>query len=219
MPRLAPKISVFLAMPFHRSGSPFSQAIESISGELGLEIDEIKNYAGTAQTIREALQAALERADVIVADVTNANPNVLWEIGYAEALKKPVVLAAEDSEQVPFDLRLHRLVLYSASSSIQNIAVRLNAAILLALSSIGDNSRSPLAPAKKRDKVFISYSHRDSEYLDRILVHLRPLERAGVVDQWSDTKLRAGDRWKEQIRLALSATRVAILLISADFLA
>ncbi len=70
-----------------------------------------------------------------------------------------------------------------------------------------------------RTKVFISYSHKDEKWLERLQVHLKPLERAGLVDRWDDTRIGAGDAWHDEIRQALDATRVAVLLISADFLA
>jgi hypothetical protein len=71
----------------------------------------------------------------------------------------------------------------------------------------------------KRRSVFISYSHRDQRWLARLQVHLRPLERRFDVQVWDDTKIEAGDLWREQIAQALASTRVAILLISADFIA
>lgn len=71
----------------------------------------------------------------------------------------------------------------------------------------------------KGKHVFVSYSHRDKEYLDRLLIHLKPLERKGLIDPWVDTRLLAGDRWKKEIDKALKQARVAILLVSADFLA
>ena len=52
-----------------------------------------------------------------------------------------------------------------------------------------------------------------------MLVHLRPVERAGAINLWSDTKLRAGDRWREEIQKAINEAKVAVLLVSADFLA
>jgi len=55
--------------------------------------------------------------------------------------------------------------------------------------------------------------------LNRILVHLKPLERNGLIDLWSDKKIKVGDKWKERITEALLSASVAILLISADFLA
>ncbi|MFO1429479.1 MAG: TIR domain-containing protein [Candidatus Competibacteraceae bacterium] len=70
-----------------------------------------------------------------------------------------------------------------------------------------------------RHKVFISYSHRDSQWLERLQVHLKPLERKGLVERWDDTRIAPGSNWQEEIRQALAATKVAVLLISADFLA
>ena len=68
-------------------------------------------------------------------------------------------------------------------------------------------------------RLFISYSHLDTDCLTRLLVHLRPLERQGLVDCWSDRKIRAGDKWKSQLTANLDSAAVAILLVSADFLA
>jgi hypothetical protein len=67
--------------------------------------------------------------------------------------------------------------------------------------------------------VFISYSHQDREWLDRLRVHLKPLERNGTLGVWDDTRIAAGQAWHGEIRQALEAAAVAVLLISADFLA
>lgn len=81
----------------------------------------------------------------------------------------------------------------------------------------------PLIESKRKvprgKKIFISYSHKDSEYMDRIMVHLNPLQRQGVIEPWVDTQLLAGDKWKSEIAKSLNAAKAAILLISADFLA
>ncbi len=70
-----------------------------------------------------------------------------------------------------------------------------------------------------RTKVFISYSHKDRPWLDRLQVFLRPLERDGLIERWDDTRIRAGDGWRDEIRRAIASARVVVLLISADFLA
>lgn len=70
----------------------------------------------------------------------------------------------------------------------------------------------------KRTKVFISYSHEDKSWLERLRVHLGPLQREGILDFWDDTRIRTGEKWKDKITEALKSARVAVLLVSADFL-
>jgi hypothetical protein len=77
-----------------------------------------------------------------------------------------------------------------------------------------------MAPSPStRTKVFISYSHADKEWLDRLKRHLKPLVREGNLDCWDDTHIRPGDDWKQEIQNALDTAKVAVLLISADFFA
>jgi internalin A len=70
-----------------------------------------------------------------------------------------------------------------------------------------------------RTKVFISYSHHDREWLTRLQKHLKTLENEGIdVDVWDDTRIKAGDKWKREIKRALDEAKIAVLLISTDFL-
>jgi TIR domain len=74
-------------------------------------------------------------------------------------------------------------------------------------------------PSPNLLKIFISYSHQDCKYLERLLVHLVTLERDGLIDIWSDTKIVPGSNWREEISQAIDPAKVAVLLVSADFLA
>lgn len=74
---------------------------------------------------------------------------------------------------------------------------------------------------KKNEKLrlFISYSHMDKDCLSRLMVHLKPIERKGSIECWSDKKLVPGEKWQPKIEKILEESTAAILLISADFLA
>jgi TIR domain len=70
---------------------------------------------------------------------------------------------------------------------------------------------------KKQPRVFLSYSHTDRQWADRLLIHLRAI--ADEVEVWSDSEIQPGVDWDTAIAQAISTADVAILLVSADYLA
>jgi ActR/RegA family two-component response regulator len=66
--------------------------------------------------------------------------------------------------------------------------------------------------------IFVSYSHRDSEEKDRLLSYLRVLQNIGLTDPWSDERIAAGSNWFEEISQAVNQARVAILLVTVNYL-
>jgi len=72
--------------------------------------------------------------------------------------------------------------------------------------------------APQRDQVFISYSRDDEEWLRRLQVFLTPAFRAGRLKFWDDTNIRMGDSWRAEIQAAIDRARVAVLLVSPNFL-
>jgi hypothetical protein len=70
-----------------------------------------------------------------------------------------------------------------------------------------------------RCSVFNSYSHKDKKFAEQLLTHLKPLERTIGVEAWSDVQIRPGDKWLEKIKTALAEAKVAVMLVTKDFLA
>lgn len=67
-------------------------------------------------------------------------------------------------------------------------------------------------------RVFISYSHKDEVWKDRLVTHLGVLQKQGLLDIWVDTRIHAGDDWYPEIQKAMDSASVAILMVSANFL-
>lgn len=139
------------------------------------------------------------------------------------------VITNDDLENKAFQFGIEGFEFHRNHWAIKNIDLlssleRLNLANegqLLAFSSEFPDYK-PANEADDTEKipsVFVSYAHVDKKFLNRIQVHLKPIERSFDLQLWADTNLNAGDDWKAKIEAAMSKCSAAILIVSADFLA
>ncbi len=102
----------FVIMPFSTSVSCrdvqwtdiFSNTIKPAVEEAGFGYACERSEALHGNIIEDILDR-LNRADLIVADLTDKNPNVFYELGVRHALRGSTILIAQDLDDVPFDLR------------------------------------------------------------------------------------------------------------------
>jgi hypothetical protein len=83
----------------------------------------------------------------------------------------------------------------------------------------GDNQPTVDSRKTQRPVLFISYSRKDRAFLERLWIHLRPLEVHYRLQRWDDSRIEPGDIWMDEIQKALEIASVALLLVSPDFLA
>jgi hypothetical protein len=67
-------------------------------------------------------------------------------------------------------------------------------------------------------EVFISYSHKDSESFNLLLTHLRPVLRSTRIFVWPETRISGGAIWRDEMARDLYRARVAVLMVSPNFL-
>jgi hypothetical protein len=76
----------------------------------------------------------------------------------------------------------------------------------------------PQSPGQGKKRVFISYSHQDRPYLERLTTHLKGYMLKDTVDIWDDMKILLGTDWTKEIKRALAQAKVAVLLVSNHYL-
>ena len=74
-------------------------------------------------------------------------------------------------------------------------------------------------PVAAGNQIFISYSHKDHKWRDTLEMHLKPFLNNTPIISWSDKQIAPGQKWLDQIKMAISKTRVAVLLVTPRFLA
>ena len=161
--------------------------------------------------------SAVLEYDVFVCDVSSTHATIMFGAGLGEALGKPIVYIINGESPVSQLLANRQLMVYSLPSISQQFLDDLRDKVRFARDNPTGFIRTP--SKKEARKAFVCYCHSDRAYLDRLMVHLKPLAKSGDLDIWVDTRLKTGDKWKETIESAIGSARIAILLISADFLA
>jgi len=89
----------------------FCPAIESA----GLEPKRADDLFRSSNIVHDIWHFVVS-ARVLIADLTGKNPNVFYELGLAHAARKPVLLLTRSMEDVPFDLRALRVILYEVEN-------------------------------------------------------------------------------------------------------
>jgi len=108
----SPKPFAFVVIPFdERFDNVYGLAIKATCEAAGAYCERVdeQSFQGA---ILDRICNQIAKADFIVADLSERNPNVFYETGYAHALGKPVVLLTRAIDDVPFDLRHQNILAY-----------------------------------------------------------------------------------------------------------
>lgn len=107
---------IFVLMPFEKPLRPTYNSIKNVCRDLKISVERADDIF-SASTVVSDIWTAICNSGVIIADCTNKNPNVFYEIGIAHTIGKIVVLISQQDDHVPFDVKYIRYIRYSSSAS------------------------------------------------------------------------------------------------------
>ncbi|WIV61863.1 hypothetical protein [Amycolatopsis nalaikhensis] len=112
-PKSATGASCFVMQPFSGAlGSYYDSIFKPAITQAGLVPIRADADIFATGKIMDQIWRGIRDSTVLVAELTSKNPNVFYELGLAHALHKPVVLVSSNEEDVPFDLRHIRVIVY-----------------------------------------------------------------------------------------------------------
>jgi hypothetical protein len=113
-----PKPFIFVLMPFDKKFTDiYKFGIKGTADDVGAYAERLDEQIFKEEML-DRIFNQISKADVIIGDMTDRNPNVFYEVGYAHALGKIVLLLTQRAEDIPFDLTHHQHIVYGGSISI-----------------------------------------------------------------------------------------------------
>jgi len=203
---LQPKPYVFVLMPFGKAFSNIYQfGIKGAAEDAGAYAERLDDQIFT-DGILDRIFNQINLADVIVADMTGRNANVFYEVGYAHALGKLVLLLTQDAEDIPFDLKHRQHVVYDGES-IETLRRNLAPRIAWAIRE-GASRRTPTTRALRVTLSGVELSPG----LAKADIPSIPFE----VEEWFDLPLAI---WNESLNLTAPFSHVYLFAESGARLA
>ncbi|MBB6002950.1 hypothetical protein [Arcicella rosea] len=111
---------VFILTPFHDNYSEDYKVIREACTQSGFNA-----YRGDENYIKgdifPEMLKLIVKANLIIVNVNGRNPNVLYELGIAQALDKPVILISSEPDKLPIDIKSKRFLVYRNYTELQEM--------------------------------------------------------------------------------------------------
>lgn len=153
----------FVIMPFEGwFDSYYSEIYIPAIEDAGFEAKRADDLYRPSNIVSD-IWAYTKESSVVLADLTNKNPNVFYELGLAHAITKPAILITSSIEDIPFDLRNLRVLVYD--KNLPNWGLDLKLKITKSLKEIQDNPEKSIPhtflETTKPKKIKISKSEKE----------------------------------------------------------
>jgi hypothetical protein len=143
---------IFVMMQFSNKFKSVRESIRksaSTAGFFCVWADELYHVG----KITEQIESEIKSAHICICDVTNKNPNVAWEYGYAMALGKKVILLSQNAKYLFFDIKDNRTIIYDPLNIDETLIQPLIISLGLIKSSLSNIAPELLIGTKNHERM------------------------------------------------------------------
>lgn len=129
---------VSLMMPFDSKFDKVSETIKAACSNLEFDCMRVDDIWDNSVIIKD-ICGLIYCSSIVIVDFSGKNPNVCYEAGIAHALRKNVIPITQSEHDIPFDLSLHRFIIYlNNSEGLEELRTKLEGR----LKTLRENSKS-----------------------------------------------------------------------------
>jgi uridine kinase len=160
------KKNAFVIMPFNNNDLDtfYKEVVKPTLLENGYEAKRVDEMSMKEQIV-ERIVHSIEDADLIICELTDKNPNVMYELGVAHSLTRKVIMIAKHDQDLPFDLKDYEVLFYKPSDKEFN-STRFRSRFNQAIEDV--NKEGISNPVQK-------FSRTNNELMNVSVVHNRPI--------------------------------------------
>lgn len=136
--------------------------IKPVLNELGYKLD-IPHEMTRPGSITDQIIDCILNADIVIANLSGLNPNVMYELAIRHAVRKPVVCVVENNTTLPFDIQQDRVIFYSDEFySVESMKCRLSEMVKSAVEEKSKEINNPIYRAIDNNMI-MEYLAKDSK--------------------------------------------------------
>ena len=117
--------NVFVIQPSSTEATTRYEIIKEVCSSLGLSATRPEELSLLSEPISDSIKTEIKKTDIIIADLSGNNPNVMYELGYAHALNKPVIILASGSDRLFSDVANYHILIADDMNKISDDLARL----------------------------------------------------------------------------------------------
>ncbi len=117
-------MNAFVVMPFDKEfNDTYNLGIKDAAKAVSITAERLDEQIFATDMLQK-IYSEIDKADLIIADMSNRNPNVFYEVGYCDAKKKMVILITNNVNDIPFDFKHRPHIIYDDVTQLKSELIK-----------------------------------------------------------------------------------------------